>query len=303
MENGIIQSRALELIKAHYEDFYNKNAAAAPQRVASIKYFLDWLQNDAKPSDIVATKTVSNIRTATFTVNVKYFWKIATDVYSNYYNLQGDVTALFSDNQTFTSYFTDVYYSEHAGSKIFPANCADVAKEEARKALKNEDQKYILSDCTILDTNITDPTENVFYECSINYPHPVADKEGNNIRSFLFIIWNDTLYFRNANVGPADVSGKEAGSGGCYVATAVYGSYDCPEVWTLRRYRDQTLGSTWYGRLFIRLYYAISPTLVRWFGNTNWFKKMWKGKLDKMVKNLNEKGFENTPYDDIDWTK
>src|SRR5699024_12626084 len=23
-------------------------------------------------------------------------------------------------------------------------------------------------------------------------------------------------------------------SGGCYVATAVYGSYDCPEVWTLR---------------------------------------------------------------------
>ena len=29
-------------------------------------------------------------------------------------------------------------------------------------------------------------------------------------------------------------------SGGCYVATAVYGSYDCPQVWTLRRYRDYT---------------------------------------------------------------
>ena len=33
-------------------------------------------------------------------------------------------------------------------------------------------------------------------------------------------------------------------SGGCYVATAVYGSYDCPEVWTLRRYRDYTLAAT-----------------------------------------------------------
>ena len=73
---------------------------------------------------------------------------------------------------------------------------------------------------------------------------------------------------------------------GCYVATCVYGSYDCPEVWTLRRYRDNTLGSTWYGRAFIRTYYAVSPTLVKWFGHTSWFKKMWKGKLDKMVKNL-----------------
>ena len=35
---------------------------------------------------------------------------------------------------------------------------------------------------------------------------------------------------------------------GCYIATCVYGSYDCPEVWTLRRFRDCTLEKTWYGR-------------------------------------------------------
>lgn len=90
---------------------------------------------------------------------------------------------------------------------------------------------------------------------------------------------------------------------GCYVATCVYGSYDCPEVWTLRRYRDDTLGATWYGRAFIRTYYAISPTLVKWFGKTKWFKKMWKGKLDKMVKKLQDNGVENTPYEDKDWSK
>lgn len=89
--------------------------------------------------------------------------------------------------------------------------------------------------------------------------------------------------------------------GGCYVATAVYGSYDCPQVWTLRRYRDHTLGATWYGRLFIRTYYAISPTLVKWFGHTEWFKKMWKGKLDRMVANLNAKGVQDTPYEDRNW--
>ena len=88
---------------------------------------------------------------------------------------------------------------------------------------------------------------------------------------------------------------------GCYVATCIYGSYDCPQVWTLRRYRDDTLGATWYGRLFIRTYYTISPTLVKWFGNTNWFKKLWKGKLDRMVAKLQSNGVENTPYEDKNW--
>ena len=90
-------------------------------------------------------------------------------------------------------------------------------------------------------------------------------------------------------------------SGGCYVATAVYGSYDCPQVWTLRRFRDNTLAETWYGRAFIHTYYAISPTLVKWFGHTDWFKKMWKGKLDRMVANLNAEGVEDTPYEDRNW--
>lgn len=86
--------------------------------------------------------------------------------------------------------------------------------------------------------------------------------------------------------------------GGCYVATCVYGSYDCPEVWTLRRFRDFSLAKTWHGRAFIRTYYAISPTLVKWFGSTKWFKKMWRGKLDRMVKKLQEKGYESTQYYD-----
>lgn len=90
-------------------------------------------------------------------------------------------------------------------------------------------------------------------------------------------------------------------SGGCYVATAVYGSYDCPEVWTLRRYRDNTLAESIFGRAFIHTYYAISPTLVKWFGETQWFKNLFKWKLDKMVKNLNDQGVVNTPYEDKSW--
>ena len=86
--------------------------------------------------------------------------------------------------------------------------------------------------------------------------------------------------------------------GGCYVATAVYGSYDCPEVWTLRRFRDLTLDETWYGRLFIKAYYATSPTFVKYFGNVKLFKSQGKKLLDKWVVKLNSKGYDNTPYKD-----
>lgn len=87
----------------------------------------------------------------------------------------------------------------------------------------------------------------------------------------------------------------------CYVATAVYGSYNCPEVWTLRRFRDHRLAKTRSGRAFIAVYYTISPALVKWFGKTAWFKKMWRRPLDRMVAKLQEKGYEATPYQDQPW--
>ena len=100
---------------------------------------------------------------------------------------------------------------------------------------------------------------------------------------------------------PSRPSATPPSSGGCYIATAVYGSYDCPEVWTLRRFRDFTLAESWYGRAFIKTYYAISPTLVRWFGKTSWFKNLLQKPLDNLIKKLQNKGVENTPYNDRTW--
>lgn len=97
---------------------------------------------------------------------------------------------------------------------------------------------------------------------------------------------------------PSIPSTKIKGEKGCYIATSVYGSYDCPQVWTLRRFRDYTLAETWYGRSFIRIYYSTSPTLVKWFGDTCWFKRLWKKHLDKMVSRLNASGVSNMPYSD-----
>ena len=113
--------------------------------------------------------------------------------------------------------------------------------------------------------------------------------------------WKDGVDFKERNECIKSSKSSKTVNDGCYIATCVYGSYDCPEVWTLRRFRDYTLDETWYGRLFIKCYYATSPTLVKWFGNTKWFKKLWKPTLDKMVRKLNNKGVEFTPYNDRKW--
>lgn len=85
---------------------------------------------------------------------------------------------------------------------------------------------------------------------------------------------------------------------GCYIATAIYGSYDCSQVWTLRRFRDDILDRTLVGRCFIKLYYSISPYLVKKFGDSHVFKKIFKAPLDHLVSTLKAHGIEDSSYSD-----
>ncbi len=114
------------------------------------------------------------------------------------------------------------------------------------------------------------------------------------VQPYYFKVINENNTYFNNQVNPPK-------KGGCYVATCVYGSYNCPEVWTLRRFRDNQLAETWYGRAFIKTYYAVSPTAVKWLGHYRWFNKLWKGLLNKLVTSLQNQGIENTPYEDKTW--
>jgi len=51
-------------------------------------------------------------------------------------------------------------------------------------------------------------------------------------------------------------------TGGCYIATMAYGSYEHPQVMELRKFRDNTLSKSSFGRGFIKTYYKYSPKLV-----------------------------------------
>lgn len=129
----------------------------------------------------------------------------------------------------------------------------------------------------------------------------LLDYDAPGVNSMYADCGSKAIYLQYVQQKRATEAAVEVKKGGCYIATAVYGSYDCPQVWTLRRYRDYTLAKTWCGRAFIRSYYAVSPLLIKWFGHTKWFKKFWRDKLDRMIRNLNAKGVENTPYKDRMW--
>lgn len=93
-------------------------------------------------------------------------------------------------------------------------------------------------------------------------------------------------------------SGRYYTRQGCYIATCVYGSYNCPEVWVLRRFRDNYLDNFFIGRIFIKLYYTASPILVKLFGNCKWFKNGWKNILDRFVNLLVSHGISSAAYID-----
>ncbi|PWM81274.1 MAG: hypothetical protein DBY41_04190 [Clostridium sp.] len=82
---------------------------------------------------------------------------------------------------------------------------------------------------------------------------------------------------------------KQSSNSGCYIATAVYGSYTHPQTMVLRAYRDGILLKNPFGRAFVRAYYATSPTLVKYLGDTEWFKRFWRARLDRMVEKIKDK--------------
>ncbi|MBQ2252887.1 MAG: hypothetical protein II328_02775, partial [Clostridia bacterium] len=88
---------------------------------------------------------------------------------------------------------------------------------------------------------------------------------------------------------PASPTPPTKKKSGCYIATAVYGSYDAPEVLTLRRFRDETLSKSIFGRCFIRVYYFLSPPIAEWLKGAKRLNGFVRRLLDKWVDRLNKK--------------
>ena len=69
----------------------------------------------------------------------------------------------------------------------------------------------------------------------------------------------------------------------CFVAKMIYGSCNAPEVLILRRFRDERLNKTYAGKIFIGIYYTLSPIFVKCFKNVKFVNRIIKSYLDRYV--------------------
>jgi tetratricopeptide (TPR) repeat protein len=100
-------------------------------------------------------------------------------------------------------------------------------------------------------------------------------------------------YWKDVRAAQAMSSAKKVGetissatSGGCYIATMAYGSYEHPQVLELRQFRDEILQKTIAGRLFIKTYYFISPKLVELLKDKKTINNFIRKGLNQFIKIL-----------------
>lgn len=278
MESNENKAKALKMLKEHMENYVNQYSATQPGLVKGIQYFIDWL------------KTADESCISAIEKNV-YMRHVDIEARLEGFKTSGDVRYTRSFNTTYAGYIVsdisisnnivDCYYSINARTKVIPNELNAVCEGEGKRAFDRTYPDFVFDKATLIRYEISDPTTEKFLECTCTYPF----KE--KTRTFHFVIIFDKLFTQE----------EPKRTGGCYIATCVYGSYEAPEVVTLRRYRDDVLKKSFFGRTFIKTYYSISPLLVRQFGQTKWFKNIFKKFLDKKVNRLNKDGIPNTPYD------
>lgn len=85
-------------------------------------------------------------------------------------------------------------------------------------------------------------------------------------------------------ISSSRTSSSSNSGGGCYIATMAYGDYDHPQVLKLRKFRDDKLSRSSFGRGFIKLYYHYSPKLVERLKRYDRVNSIVRRSLDVFIK-------------------
>lgn len=73
------------------------------------------------------------------------------------------------------------------------------------------------------------------------------------------------------------------GGGGCFIATAAFGSYIEPQVTTLRAFRDQYLLTNAPGTAFVHAYYRLSPPMADFIAQHDTLRAVTRGALLPLI--------------------
>jgi hypothetical protein len=76
---------------------------------------------------------------------------------------------------------------------------------------------------------------------------------------------------------------------GCFIATACYGNYESDEVIEFRKFRDDVLLKFLLGRIFVFIYYFVSPVIVILICQSEFSKRIIRSLLLTPILNLIKK--------------
>lgn len=76
---------------------------------------------------------------------------------------------------------------------------------------------------------------------------------------------------------------------GCFIATAAYGTPFAEEINALREWRDNTLRTNIFGRVFIKTYYFFSPLMAGFIRNKPVLRKVVRILLRPLIGSLKRK--------------
>ena len=79
----------------------------------------------------------------------------------------------------------------------------------------------------------------------------------------------------------------------CFIATAVYGDPLAEEVIALRRFRDECLLPYTYGRLMVKIYYAVSPTIAKRLDKTTFTARVIRSILNWLAEKFGASDLPN----------
>ncbi len=83
-----------------------------------------------------------------------------------------------------------------------------------------------------------------------------------------------------------DGSYEEVDKGGCFIATAAYGTPFAEEINILREWRDSFLTKHTFGRIFVNFYYKSSPPIADFIRNKKSLRAIVRFLLNPIAKLL-----------------
>jgi len=94
---------------------------------------------------------------------------------------------------------------------------------------------------------------------------------------------NYTVPQAPAPVPEPTTAAPASGDGGCFIATAAFGSYHAPEVVLLQKFRDRILLASEPGRLFVELYYRVSPPIAAFISRDDSLRRATRLSLKPLI--------------------